>query len=199
MYLGDNTGSNPAPSASTLLRLAVAAWWAHPAALDVPRFVCGNDIRSSQWRSVLAQGGRRIGAGTSQGGVMRDILDRLHADAGQLTLGILIQERGAAAREIEQLREQLRRCAAEKATPTVNRPAATIVRPDQPTKPRAFHARALLRLADVRNLVGVSRSTIYKRVPEGSFPRPIRISARSVRWRLEEIEEWIRDPAKGRS
>ena len=130
---------------------------------------------------------------------MQDILIRLRADAGHLTLGVLIQEREAAAREIEQLREQLRRRAEEAALPRVSRPAPAVTRPDPPAKPRAFHPGSLLRLADVRNLVGVSRSTIYKRVSEGSFPRPVRISERSVRWRLEEIEKWIRSPAKALS
>ena len=39
---------------------------------------------------------------------MRDILIRLREDAGQLTLAVLIQEREAAAWEIERLRGQLR-------------------------------------------------------------------------------------------
>ena len=38
---------------------------------------------------------------------MRDILVRLRADAGQLTLATLIREREAAACEIERLRSQL--------------------------------------------------------------------------------------------
>ena len=62
---------------------------------------------------------------------------------------------------------------------------------------RAFHPNALLRLADVRTLVGISSSTIYKRISDGSFPSPVRISQRSVRWRIEDLEEWIRNPIKG--
>jgi prophage regulatory protein len=130
---------------------------------------------------------------------MQDILIRLRADAGHLTLGVLIQEREAAAWEIEQLRGQLRQRVAAGPVPRVNRPAKAVARPAPAAKPRAFHPNALLRLADVRNLVGVSRSTIYKRVSEGSFPRPVRISERSVRWRLEDVEEWIREPAKAPS
>ena len=40
---------------------------------------------------------------------MRDILLRLRTDAGRFILAVLIQEREAAASEIEQLREQLQR------------------------------------------------------------------------------------------
>src|SRR2546426_5810263 len=106
---------------------------------------------------------------------MRDILIRLREDAGQLTLAVLIQEREAAAWEIDQLREQLRKRVAAEAAPRSNRPAVAVTRPDPLVKPRALHPNALLRLTDVRNLVGISSSTIYKRISEGSFPSPIRI------------------------
>jgi prophage regulatory protein len=131
---------------------------------------------------------------------MQDILVRLRADAGQLTLGVLIQEREAAACEIEQLRGQLRqqRSTAE-AAPRTSRPTKAVMPSTPPVRPRTSHPNALLRLADVRSLVGISRSTIYKRISEGSFPSPVRISERSVRWRLEDIEEWIREPARALS
>jgi prophage regulatory protein len=128
---------------------------------------------------------------------MRDILIRLREDAGQRTLGVLIQEREAAALEIEQLREQLRhRSTAAVPTPDPQ-PTIAVRHRDRSEKSRSLHPQALLRLDVVCNLVGISRSTIYRRVAEGSFPRPIRISERSVRWRLENLEEWIRNPIKG--
>ncbi len=38
---------------------------------------------------------------------------------------------------------------------------------------------------------GLSRSSIYQKVAEGTFPKPIRLLAQSVGWRLHEIDEWI--------
>lgn len=39
----------------------------------------------------------------------------------------------------------------------------------------------LIRLTEVAELLGVSRSTIYKWVNERTFPPPVRISERAVR------------------
>jgi prophage regulatory protein len=124
---------------------------------------------------------------------MRDILMRLRSDAGQLTLAVLIQEREAAACEIEQLREQFRqRGSAEVASKPTR--ATAVARPDPPVEPRAFHKNAFLRLSEVCSLVAISRSTIYKRISDGSFPCPVRLSERSVRWRFEDVANWIRNP-----
>lgn len=48
----------------------------------------------------------------------------------------------------------------------------------------------LLRLPAVLRETALSRSSLYLAVKEGSFPAPIRIGARSVAWRCEDIETW---------
>ncbi len=50
---------------------------------------------------------------------------------------------------------------------------------------------AILRLAEVKGRTGLSRSTIYLRVAEGSFPKPVSLGARAVGWLENEIQEWI--------
>ena len=45
-----------------------------------------------------------------------------------------------------------------------------------------------LRLPTVQEKFGLSRSSIYKLISEGLFPKPIPIGARSVGWLDEEIE-----------
>ncbi len=35
-------------------------------------------------------------------------------------------------------------------------------------------------------------STIYVRLAEGSFPRPVQLGARAVGWIEAEVDEWIR-------
>lgn len=52
-------------------------------------------------------------------------------------------------------------------------------------------ANAILRLPVVITRTGLSRSTIYQRVAEGTFPRPINIGDRAVGWLDSEIESWL--------
>lgn len=49
----------------------------------------------------------------------------------------------------------------------------------------------ILRLPAVLYATGLSRSTIYLRVAEGTFPRPVRLGGRSVGWLESEVEEWV--------
>jgi len=49
----------------------------------------------------------------------------------------------------------------------------------------------ILRLPTVKARTGLSRSSIYLRVADGSFPRPISLGARAVGWVESEIEGWI--------
>ena len=49
----------------------------------------------------------------------------------------------------------------------------------------------LLRRADVEARVGLARTSIYRKMGDGSFPRPLRVGAHAVRWSEREIEEWL--------
>ena len=49
----------------------------------------------------------------------------------------------------------------------------------------------ILRRKDVETMTGLSRSTIYKLMSQGTFPKAIRIGPRAVGWRLSDIEVWI--------
>lgn len=53
---------------------------------------------------------------------------------------------------------------------------------------------AILRRTQVENEVGLKRSTIYQRIQEGTFPRPIRLGERAVGWRASDIERFLEDP-----
>ena len=50
-----------------------------------------------------------------------------------------------------------------------------------------------LRLPEVLARTGLSRSTIYVRLDQGRFPRPVSLGARAVGWIEAEVDEWIRD------
>jgi prophage regulatory protein len=45
-------------------------------------------------------------------------------------------------------------------------------------------------IARVQQEVGLSRSTIYRRMSEGGFPRPRELGGGVVRWVLSEIHAW---------
>lgn len=49
----------------------------------------------------------------------------------------------------------------------------------------------ILRLKDVISHTGLARSTIYKYVDEGSFPKPVPLGGRCVGWLESEIQMWI--------
>ena len=49
----------------------------------------------------------------------------------------------------------------------------------------------ILRRKQVEKRTGLSRSTIYLRIKEGTFPRPINLGVRAVGWLENEIEAWL--------
>jgi len=50
---------------------------------------------------------------------------------------------------------------------------------------------ALLAVAEVRRRTGLPRSSLYDAIRDGRFPKPLRITARAVRWRESDVEAWI--------
>ncbi len=41
--------------------------------------------------------------------------------------------------------------------------------------------------------LGISRATIYRKVKEGTFPKPVRLGANSIAFKVEEIRQWMND------
>lgn len=56
-------------------------------------------------------------------------------------------------------------------------------------------AGAILRRKQVEQVVGLSRSTIYQRIKDGTFPKPVSLGGRMVGWRTSDIELFLVDPA----
>lgn len=52
----------------------------------------------------------------------------------------------------------------------------------------------ILRLKTVLERTGLSRSTMYRKMQNGTFPRNIRISVRCTGWRESAVNDWMRDP-----
>ncbi len=58
--------------------------------------------------------------------------------------------------------------------------------------PRQFRSEErLLRLAEVIERVSLGKTSIYKRIEEGTFPRPLNLGPNTVRWRSSDIDTWI--------
>ncbi len=49
----------------------------------------------------------------------------------------------------------------------------------------------LIRIREVMERTGLSRTVLYRKIQHDDFPKPIRITARCVAWREIEIDEWI--------
>jgi prophage regulatory protein len=49
----------------------------------------------------------------------------------------------------------------------------------------------ILRLNAVKELTGLSRSSIYLKISEGQFPTSIKLGDRAVGWVEAEVNEWI--------
>ena len=57
----------------------------------------------------------------------------------------------------------------------------------------------ILRLPTVKAITGLSRSTIYLRMSEGSFPRQVNVGSRAVGWISSEIDRWIEEKLASRN
>ncbi len=55
----------------------------------------------------------------------------------------------------------------------------------------------ILRLPDVKSRTGLSRSSIYLKISENSFPPPVSLGGkRAVGWIETEVQEWIEQQIK---
>ena len=51
--------------------------------------------------------------------------------------------------------------------------------------------KTICRLPEVLGRTGLSRSSIYKQVAEGTFPEPINLGSKAIGWLNNEIDAWI--------
>ena len=49
-----------------------------------------------------------------------------------------------------------------------------------------------IRLPEVRQRVGLSKSQIYKLIAEDQFPHPVKVSLRVSCWVVTEVDGWIK-------
>jgi prophage regulatory protein len=53
---------------------------------------------------------------------------------------------------------------------------------------------SFLRLPAVLQRTSLTRSTLYRKIQQGSFPRQIKISERCAGWRQSDINDWLHNP-----
>lgn len=80
---------------------------------------------------------------------------------------------------------------------------ADLINPDtnQPIKASSTMKQdeKIIRLKTVLGRTGLSRSTIYRMITSGSFPRQRRIGIQATGWYQSDIEEWISNPSSYRA
>jgi prophage regulatory protein len=52
----------------------------------------------------------------------------------------------------------------------------------------------IVRIKTVLNRTGLSRSTLYRKIQDGTFPRQIPISINGAGWSETALNRWIADP-----
>ena len=60
----------------------------------------------------------------------------------------------------------------------------------------ALPATGYVRLAELRPILPFSDSTLWRRIRQGSFPTPLKLSERITAWRAEAIRQWIEEQGK---
>jgi len=116
-----------------------------------------------------------------------DILERLRLDPGSRTFGELAQDREAAFIEIARLRRELEHVRGHSSS-SWTKAASALDCAGSMDPPR--YPGSLLRIKDVSAMFGMSRSTIYRAIGKGLFPKAVNVGERSVRWRLDAVEAW---------
>lgn len=69
--------------------------------------------------------------------------------------------------------------------------AAAMARNASPEGVQDRRVTRLIRLKEVQHRVGLGRSTIYRWMAEGKFPKPVQLGGSTVAWSEGEVDRWI--------
>lgn len=56
----------------------------------------------------------------------------------------------------------------------------------------------IIRMKTVLARTGLSKSTIYRKMAEGTFPPRLKISANGAGWRESDLDRWVANPVAWR-
>lgn len=51
---------------------------------------------------------------------------------------------------------------------------------------------SILRIRDVQKVTGLCRSSIYAKIAQSEFPRPIKLGERASGWLASEVSAWLK-------
>ena len=52
----------------------------------------------------------------------------------------------------------------------------------------------IIRIGTVLARTGLSRSTLYRKIQDGTFPKQLKLSERCAGWRESAVNAWLRNP-----
>jgi prophage regulatory protein len=52
----------------------------------------------------------------------------------------------------------------------------------------------IIRIAEVMRRTGLTRSTLYRKIDSGRFPKGLKLSERCVGWRESAVKAWLDNP-----
>jgi prophage regulatory protein len=52
----------------------------------------------------------------------------------------------------------------------------------------------IIRLRTVLDRTGLSRSTLYRKIADGTFPAQLPISIHGAGWRETDVDQWVKEP-----
>lgn len=56
--------------------------------------------------------------------------------------------------------------------------------------------QTISRIGTVSSMTGLPKSSIYRKVADGEFPKPIKLGERSSGWVTQEVQDWLDDRIK---
>lgn len=63
--------------------------------------------------------------------------------------------------------------------------------------PANLPATGYVRIKQLVRFIPVSRTTIWRKVKAGAFPRPVKLSQQVTGWRVEDVRAWMERAAQG--
>ena len=59
----------------------------------------------------------------------------------------------------------------------------------------ATNFKSILRISDLTRLTSLSRTTIYRSIKAGIFPKPLKIGLRRIGWKSKDVFDFLNSPA----
>ncbi|KQP23662.1 hypothetical protein ASF43_05700 [Pseudorhodoferax sp. Leaf267] len=60
-------------------------------------------------------------------------------------------------------------------------------------EPIRFPDTGFLRLKQLLLFIPMSRATVWRRVKDGQFPKPVKLAGAITAWRAEDIRRWMQE------